>query len=57
MKFFSLFSNQPKRRPATKAPTATVRRIADNALRHYAQTFKDLARYDRGEPIPHSLSR
>ena len=34
-----------------------VRRSADVALTTYAKTFRDLAKYDRGEPILNSVSR
>jgi hypothetical protein len=41
--------------PVTKLPT--VREAAKQALRVYRETFRDLARYDRGEQAAHTVSK
>jgi len=45
-----------RRETHNTASEAEVVRAADRALRSYAKTFKDLARYDRGELQKDSVS-
>ena len=40
----------------TRASDAVVKHVADQALVKYEKTFRDLARYDRGEKILTSVS-
>lgn len=43
---------------STAKPQKTaVWKVADTALKRYDKTFKDLARYDRGENILDAVSR
>lgn len=52
-----LFSKQSSQ-PSAQAPNAhedAVRRAVKETLTTYEKTFTDLARYDRGEPITHTV--
>lgn len=41
----------------TRASDAVVKRVTGQALDTYAKTFRDLARYDRGEKVLNSVSQ
>lgn len=59
MKWLSIFSDKNKSVKPTKTrqPQASeVKRVADRALKQYDKTFKDLARYDKGEEFLNAVS-
>jgi len=58
MKFYFLGNNSDKKATSKSvAKKAAVKRAASGALIRYDKTFKDLARYDRGERLSIRISR
>lgn len=56
MKWSKIFT-QSRKQDGHVLKTSLVRDTAQNALNKYQKTFKDLARYDRGEKVLDALPR